>query len=147
MSLQQKLQSEIKQAMINKDSERLSILRYLGSLLKQFEIDNRESPNDEQSCKILLKQVKLLKQAISKYEQANRTDLAENDYKQLSIIEEFLPKQLSALEVENIIKTTIKKLQITSVQELGKLMGVIKKEYGSSIDLSIAAKVAKETFE
>jgi uncharacterized protein YqeY len=130
--------------MVSKNRERLTTLRYIGSQLKQFEIDQKVKPTDKDCHDILLKQVKLLKQAISQYEQSGRDDLAENETKQVKIIEEFLPKQLSETEIAGIIKNLVAKLAISSVKDLGKLMGAIKKDYSSTVDLTIAAKLAKD---
>jgi uncharacterized protein YqeY len=131
MSLQERLGPEIKAAMLAKDADRLGTLRLLKSAIGYTQIERKtESLSDADFVAVVQKEVKKRRDSIEQFEKGGRLELAEKEKKEIIVLETFLPKPLSAEELEQLVKTTI--------QDLG---AVSKKDMGSVIK-SVQAKVA-----
>ncbi len=122
MSLQEKLTEEMKAAMKAKDTVRLSTIRMLRGQLKNRQIEKGEELTPEEEIAVLQNAAKKRKEAIAAYEKSGRDDLLEKEQQELAIISEFLPKQLSESEIEEVVTRVIADVGATSMKEMGQVM-------------------------
>lgn len=136
MSLQEKIMEAMKAAMKAKDTQSLEALRSVKSalLLAQTETGSKEDLSEETEIKLLQKQVKQRKDSAAIYMEQNRLDLAEPELLQAKVIEQFLPKQLSTEEVNEIVKEIIAKTGASSMADMGKVMGLASAKLGGKAD-------------
>ena len=126
MSLKEQLMSDFKDAMKAKDEVRKNTISFARAAVKQYEIDNRKELDDEGIVAILAKQVKMRKDALSDFEKAGRMDLADAYKQEIEVLQKYLPAQLSADEIRDIVKATAAELGIEGgKQNMGKLMGAV----------------------
>ena len=127
--LQQQINNDLKQAMRNKETETVSILRMLISAIKNKEISLRKGEDvkltDEQIIKVLRSEIKKRKDAVMAYEQGSRQDLAQKEKNEIKVIEKYLPKQMSDKEIEKVVKETIETRNDVSMKDFGKVMGQV----------------------
>mgnify|MGYP001358507128 FL=1 len=150
MSLKDKIETNYKNSLKSKDKAAISTYRLILSSIKDLDIANRSGPNkketDERDIKkIFKKMIKQRAESIDIYKKNNRQDLLEVEQKEYEILSSFLPKQLSEEETKNICNDLVKKLNATSIKDMGKVMGVLKKEYSDNLDFSKAGSYLKET--
>ena len=149
MPLKDKISTDYKNALKSKDKIQISTYRLILSGIKDLDISNRSGPNkkdtDDGDVKKLLK--KMLKQrdeSIEIYKRNNRQDLMTVEQKEHEIISAFLPEQLGEEETKNICNEIIKKLNASSIKDMGKVMGTLKKDYSDTLDFSKAGSYLKE---
>ena len=152
MPLKDKIETNYKNSLKSKDKAAISTYRLILSSIKDIDIVNRSGPNkketdDEDIKKLLKKMIKQRVESIDIYKKNNRQDLLEVEQKEYEILSSFLPKQLSEEETKNICNELAKKLNATSIKDMGKVMGVLKKEYSDNLDFSKAGSYLKETFD
>ena len=150
MSLKDKIETNYKNSLKSKDKAAISTYRLILSSIKDIDIVNRSGPNkketnDEDIKKLLKKMIKQRVESIDIYKKNNRQDLLEVEKKEYEILSSFLPKQLTEEETKNICNDLVKKLNATSIKDMGKVMGVLKKEYSDNLDFSKAGSYLKET--
>ena len=150
MSLKDKIETSYKNSLKSKDKAVISTYRLILSSIKDIDIVNRSGPNkkktdDEDIKKLLKKMIKQRVESIDIYKKNNRQDLLEVEQKEYEILSSFLPKQLSEEETKKICNELAKKLNATSIKDMGKVMGVLKKEYSDNLDFSKAGSYLKET--
>lgn len=144
MSLKTKIEAEIKQAMLNKDKERLTPLRAIKSLilLAETEKGGGDGLSDDVELKLLTKAAKQRKDSLDIYKEQGRDDLASKEESELKVIEEFLPSQLTEEELEAELKTLISEVGASGPQDMGKVMGAATKKLAGKADgKAISAKV------
>ena len=149
MSLKNTIENEYKNALKSKDKNKISTYRLILSSIKDLDIANRSGPNkkdtdDEDIKKLLKKMVKQRAESIDIYKKNNREDLLEVEQSEYDILTGFLPKQLSEEETKKICTDTIAKLGASSVKDMGKVMGELKKLHSDEIDFSKAGPLIKE---
>lgn len=148
MEIVDKIDKSLTDALKNKDQDRTLTLRSIISQKKQKEIEKRtqdkKNITDEDMILILNKMVKQRRESIELYKQGGRQDLADKETKELKIIQEYLPEQLSEEEITKICEQSINNLKASSLKDIGKVMGIIKSKYKGSVDLSIAGKILKD---
>ncbi len=146
MSLKTKIESEIKQAMLNKDKGRLTALRAIKSqiLLAETEKGASGGLTEDAELKLLQKAAKQRKDSLEIYQQQNRQDLADVEQAELIVIEEFLPKQLSEEEVEAEVKKIIEQVGAAGPQDIGKVMGAATKALSGKADGKTISTLAKK---
>ncbi|MBP0017247.1 MAG: GatB/YqeY domain-containing protein [Cyanobacteria bacterium SBLK] len=152
MSLKDRLTENIKTAMKAKDKLRLETVRSLKKAVLEKEVSVRpsgqETLTEEQELDILAQQAKQRRDSIAQYRSAGRDDLADKEAQELSIIEEYLPQQLSEEELSQILDETIAKVGATSPKDMGKVMGAVMKQLkgkadGKQVQAMVKAKLAK----
>jgi len=145
MSLKSQIEDQIKKAMMAKDKDRLRALRAIKSqiLLAETEKGAGELTEDTE-IKLLQKAAKQRKDSLEVYQQQNRADLAEVEEKELAIIEEFLPKQLSEEEIEAEVKKVIEEVGAGGPQDMGKVMGAATKKLAGKADGKVISGVARK---
>ena len=145
MSLKEQLMSDFKDAMKAKDEVRKNTISFARAAVKQYEIDNRKELDDEGIVAILAKQVKMRKDALSDFEKAGRMDLADAYKQEIEVLQKYLPAQLSADEIRDIVKATAAELGIEGGrQNMGKLMGAVMGKVKGVADGNDVRKVIEE---
>ena len=142
-----KLQTELIAAMKAGDKSRTLGLRNIIGKIKAVQIDKGETLTSEESLKILKSSAKQLKESIKQYQEGNRDDLAEKEIFELSILEKYLPEQLSEEEVRQKIKAIIEDMGAQSMQDMGKVMGAAMKNLASLADGKIVQKIVTEELQ
>ena len=150
MSLKEKIETNYNNSLKSKDKVQISTYRLILSSIKDLDIVNRSGPNkketdDDDIKKLLKKMIKQRDESIEIYKKNNRQDLLEVEQKESEIISAFLPKQLGEEETKNICNEIIKKLNASTIKDMGKVMGALKKDYPDSLDFSKAGNYLKET--
>ena len=148
MSLRDKLETDYKNALKSKDKNKISTYRLILSGIKDLDISNRSGPNkketdDNDIKKLLKKMIKQRSESIEIYKKNNRSDLLEIEQGELDILSEYLPKQLSEADTEKICKEIIKNSGASSIKDMGKVMGELKKNHADTIDFSKAGQIIK----
>ena len=149
MSLRETIETEYKKALKSKDKSKISTYRLILSSIKDLDIANRSGPNkketdDEDIKKLFKKMVKQRAESIDIYKKNNRLDLLKVEQNEHDIISGFLPKQLSSEDTKKICEETISKLGASSIKDMGKVMGALKKDYADEIDFSKAGVLLKQ---
>jgi len=145
LSLKEQLMSDFKDAMKAKDEVRKNTISFARAAVKQYEIDNRKELDDEGIVAILAKQVKMRKDALSDFEKAGRMDLADAYKQEIEVLQKYLPAQLSADEIRDIVKATAAELGIEGgKQNMGKLMGAVMGKVKGVADGNDVRKVIEE---
>ena len=132
MSLKETIETEYKNALKSKDKIKISTYRLILSSIKDLDISNRSGPNkketdDEDIKKLLKKMMKQRTESIDIYKKNNRSDLLEIEQNEFNILSSFLPKQLNDEDTKKICEETISKLGASSIKDMGKVMGELKK--------------------
>ena len=149
MSLKDKIDTNYKNALKSKDKIQISTYRIILSGIKDLDISNRSGPNkkdtdDGDIKKLLKKMIKQRSESIDIYKKNNRKDLLEVEEKESEILSGYLPKQLSEEETEKICTQIVSKLGASSIKDMGKVMGELKKQYEDSLDFAKAGSLLKE---
>jgi len=149
MPLKETIEREYKNALKAKDKSKISTYRLILSSIKDLDISNRSGPNkketdDEDIKKLLKKMVKQRTESIDIYKKNNRKDLLEVEQNEYEILSKFLPKQLGEEETKKICAELISKLGASSIKDMGKVMGELKKLYADEIDFAKAGPLIKD---
>ncbi|RUM58836.1 MAG: GatB/YqeY domain-containing protein [Persephonella sp.] len=143
-ALLNKLQTEMKSALKSKDTDRLSVVRMLISEIKKEQIDKKRELSDSEVLAVIQRYAKQRRDAIEQYKKANRQDLVEKEQKELNIVLEFLPKQLTEEEIIKIVNETIEEVGATSIKDMGKVMKSVMEKVKGRADGSLVSKIVKE---
>jgi len=142
MSLIEQLKEQQKAAMRAKEKVRLGAIRMLLAAIKQQEVDSRKTLSDDEILSVIVKMCKQRKDSISQFQDAGRDDLAEKESQELAVLEEFLPQPLTEDEVDALITQAIADSGAASVQDMGKVMGILKPQVQGRADMgAISGKV------
>ena len=149
MDLRTKVTAALKKAMKDKDAERLSTLRLINAAIKDKDIAARADGNDDgvgddAVLVILGKMSKQRKESARAYEEGGRLDLAERELEEVTVIEEFLPQQLSEDEAAQAIDAAVAEIGADSIRDMGKVMGVLKAKYTGQMDFGKAGPMVKD---
>ena len=144
--------NELSKALKNGDKERIHTLRLIIAAIKDKEIASRSSGEDseileETIIQLLKKMVKQRNDSIEMFEKASRTELVEKEKLEITIINEFLPKQLNEEETATICDKAINATEASNLKEIGKVIKYLKDNSSSSLDMSLASKLIKEKLQ
>jgi len=143
MPLREQINEDMKSAMKAREPERLGALRLLLSAVKQREVDERVTLDDAGVIAVVEKMIKQRKDSIAQYEKAARQDLADKEKYEISVIEGYLPKQMSAEEVEAAVAEAIAQAGAKSPADMGKVMGVLKPKLAGRADMGKVSALVK----
>ena len=148
MSIRKKIEADLQLALKEKNKITISTLRLIIAGIKDKDIafrskDNKEGIKEDDIKQLLKKMIKQRNESIEIYKKSDRNDLLDIEKKEVQIISEFLPKQFSEEETNKICKETINKVGATSVKDMGKVMGMLKKNYADVLDFSRAGLILK----
>ena len=141
--LKQLITDDIKLALKAQDKAALKTIRMILGAIKQKEIDERIDLNDGQVMTVIQKMVKQRKDSISQFSDAGRTDLVEVEEAELSIINNYMPKQLSEAEIEAAVVKAISDSGADSMKDMGKLMGILKGQLDGKADMGQVSQLIK----
>ena len=149
MAIRDKIDLDYKNSLKLKDKIKISTYRLILSGIKELDITNRSGPqkketDDDDIKKLLKKMIKQRNESIEVYKKNNRDDLLKIEQQEQEILSSYLPKQLSEVETRNICSEIINETKASSIKDMGKVMGELKKKYSDTLDFSIAGKVLKE---
>ena len=121
-----------------------SILRFALSFINKEEKDKQIELSDSEVVAVIKSLIKRNKDSYDQFTSANRPELAEKEQKEMDLLQSYLPEVMNENETEEIVKSTIDKLGISSMKEMGKAMGEIKKNHADTIDLSLVSQLIKK---
>ncbi|MGN9164629.1 GatB/YqeY domain-containing protein [Tissierellaceae bacterium HCP3S3_D8] len=144
MSLKNKLMEDLKTSMKNKDTIRKNTITMVRAAIKQIEVDERKELTDEEIIEIISKQLKEKRNVIGDFEKGGREDLVDLTNKEIDILLEYLPKQLTREEVEKIVIETIKEINATSMKDIGLVMKAVMPKVKGKTDGNIVSSIVKD---
>ena len=149
MSLREKIETDYKSALKAKDKNKISTYRLILSGIKDLDISNRsqvdkKETDDEDVKKLLKKMIKQRNESIEMYKKNNRNDLQEVEEKEVEVISQYLPQQLSDEDTKKLCSEVINSTGASSIKDMGRVMGELKKNNADSIDFSKAGAMIKE---
>lgn len=141
----QKLQEELKQSMLSKDGLRTSVLRLLLSAINYYEIQKGAGyeATEEDVLAVIQKEAKQRRDSIEEYKKAGRQELVDKESAELNILQTFLPEQMGEDEVRSIVEQTITEVGATSMQDMGKLMGVLNGKLKGKADMGLVSGIVR----
>ena len=130
--------------MLDKNDLQRDTIRMFLAEVQRFEIDTKEEADDAKTIQIINKMIKQRNDSISQFKSGGRNDLAEKEEKEVEILSKYKPEQLSEEEVTRKVKEAIKTSGASSMQDMGKVMGVLNSSLAGSADMSMVSKIVKE---
>lgn len=143
MTLKEQITEDMKSAMRAKEAERLGTIRLLLAAIKQREVDERVTVDDAGVIAIVEKLIKQRKDSIEQFQKAGRTDLVDQESKELGILQAYMPAQLSEAEVQAAIQNTISSLGAAGPQDMGKVIGALKAQLAGKADMGMVSGMVK----
>ncbi len=144
MNLNDRIMNDLKEAMKNKDSFKLSVIRMVKGAIQLEKINKKRDLNDEEVIDVISKQIKLRKDSINEFEKAGRNDLADTTKKEVEVLNEYMPEQLSSEEVNKIIDEAFAKVNPTSQKDMGLIMKEVTPKVKGKADMGEVSKIIKE---
>ncbi len=135
---------DLKIAMKNQDKERLAVIRMVKGSIQMSELNKKHELSDEEVLDVISKEIKSRKDSIVEFEKGNREDLIEKTQNEIDILKEYLPKQLSSEEVEEIINNVFELIKPTSTKDMGKIMKEVKPQIVGKADMGLVSKIVKD---
>ncbi len=143
MTLKEQITEDMKSAMRAKEVERLGTVRLLLAAIKQREVDERITVDDAGIIAIIEKLIKQRKDSIEQFQKAGRTDLVDQESKELGILQAYMPAQLSEAEVQAAIQKTISSLGAAGPQDMGKVIGALEAQLAGKADMGMVSGLVK----
>lgn len=144
LTLKQRIQNDMKEAMRAHEKQRLDAIRLILAAIKQIEVDERIEADDSRVLAILDKMLKQRRDSIEQYQKGNRPDLAELENFEVDLIQHYLPAQLSDAEITALINQAIAETAATSAKDMGKIMAVLKPQIQGRADMTAVSAKVKE---
>ncbi len=143
MTLKEQITEDMKSAMRAKEAQRLGTIRLLLAAIKQREVDERITVDDAGIIAIIEKLIKQRKDSIEQFQKAGRTDLVDQESKELGILQAYMPAQLSPAEVQSAIQKVISDLGASGPQDMGKVIGALKAQLAGKADMGMVSGLVK----
>lgn len=143
MALKDDIQSDMKSAMKAGEKERLQVIRMILAAIKQQEIDQRAELDDTAVLAVLNKMVKQRRDSVTQFRQGGREDLAAAEEAEIGVLENYLPEQLDAAEIEAIIDDAIAATGAASMRDMGKVMAIVRQKAEGRADLGAVSQTVK----
>lgn len=144
MNLNDRIMNDLKETMKNKDSFKLGVIRMVKGAIQLEKINKKRDLNDEEVIDVISKQIKLRKDSINEFEKAGRNDLADTTKKEIEVLNEYMPEQLSSEEVNKIIDEAFAKVNPTSQKDMGLVMKEVTPKVKGKADMGEVSKIIKE---
>ncbi len=142
--MKDKIIKDIMAAMKSQDKERLTVLRSVKGAMQLEEINKKKDLDDNEVIAVISKQIKIRKESIAEFTKGNRQDLVDQTEKEIAILNEYMPEQLSDEEVSKIIDEAIKEVNPTAPSDMGKVMKLLTPKLTGKADMSNVSKLVKE---
>ena len=143
MTLKAQIQQDMKTAMKSGDKDRLKVIRLIWAAVKQIEVDKRIELDDAAVLVVLNKMVKQRHDSVTQFTDGGRVDLADIEIAEIAVLEDYLPEQLSAADLEALIDQVIAETGADSMRDMGKVMGLIKEKAEGRADIGAASAKVK----
>ncbi|MGB0711373.1 MAG: GatB/YqeY domain-containing protein [Gammaproteobacteria bacterium] len=145
MTLLSQIQSDLKQAMLDKDDMTRDTLRMFKSEVQKFEIDSKETVDDAKALQIINKMIKQRNDSITQFTNGGRTDLAEKEQEEVKVLSKYKPEQLDEAQIADKVKDAIANTGASNMQDIGKVMGILKNSIpAGTADMGLVSKIVKE---
>lgn len=144
MTLSERINNDLKEAMKNKDSFKLGVIRMVKGAMQLEKSNPRAELTDDDVIKVLSKQIKMRKESIAQFETAGREDLVEQNKKELEILNTYMPEQLSLEELNKIIDKVFDEVNPTSIKDMGMIMKTLSPLMKGKADMSLVNTIIKE---
>lgn len=144
MSIKERINTDLKEAMRAQDKQQVGALRLITAAIKQIEVDERIEVDDARLLVILDKMVKQRKESIQQFEAANRIDLVEKEEYELNIIRRYLPTPLSNDEINALVVEAMQATQAEKIADMGKVMAYLKPRLQGRADMGVVSNLIKE---
>jgi hypothetical protein len=144
MTIKDQITNDMKTAMKAQEKERLAVIRLILAALKQREVDERIVLTDEQILTTLNKMIKQRRESIKQFEEGKRLDLAQKENFEISIIQQYLPAQMSEAEIEQTVGAVIQEIAANSPKDMGRVMATLKSKLQGKADMTIVSAKVKE---
>jgi uncharacterized protein YqeY len=142
MSLKERITDDMKAAMRSGEKERLGVIRMITSAIKQREVDERITLDDNQVLSVLEKMIKQRKESLAMFQAGNRQDLVDKEAAEITLLQGYLPTQLSDADIDALIGDAIASTGAASIKDMGKVMGIIKSKAQGRADMAaVGAKI------
>jgi uncharacterized protein len=142
MSLKERITDDMKAAMRSGEKERLGVIRMITSAIKQREVDERITLDDSQVLSVLEKMIKQRKESLTMFQAGNRQDLVDKESAEITLLQGYLPSQLSDADIDALIGDAIAATGAASIKDMGKVMGIIKSKAQGRADMAaVGAKI------
>ncbi len=142
--MKERLLNDLKEAMKNKEKEKLSVIRMVKGAIQLEEINKKRDLTDDEIITIIAKQIKTRKESIVEFEKGGREDLISQTQSEIDLLNVYMPEQMSEEEVIAIIDSVFDEVKPTSVKDMGKLMGAITPKVKGKADLGFVNKIIRE---
>tara|TARA_B100001758_G_scaffold244177_1_gene255140 strand:+ start:909 stop:1352 length:444 start_codon:yes stop_codon:yes gene_type:complete len=144
LALLSDIKNDLKQAMLDKNDLVRDTIRMFLSEVQRFEIDNKEEVDDAKALQIINKMIKQRNDSISQFKEGGREDLADKEQQEVEILSKYKPEQLSEEDITEKVKSAIEETGAESMQDIGKVMGVLKAALAGSADMGLVSKIVKD---
>jgi uncharacterized protein YqeY len=144
LALLSDIKNDLKQAMLDKNDLVRGTIRMFLSEVQRFEIDNKEEVDDTKALQIINKMIKQRNDSISQFKEGGREDLADKEQQEVEILSKYKPEQLSEEDITEKVKSAIEETGAESMQDIGKVMGVLKSALAGSADMGLVSKIVKD---
>lgn len=142
MSLKDRITEDMKAAMRAKDSERLATIRMITAAIKQIEVDERITLDDARVLAVVEKMIKTRKEAVAQFQAGGRADLVDKENKEIALLQEYLPAQLTEAELDAIIAAAVTESGAASIKDMGKVMAIVKAKAQGRADMgAVSGKI------
>lgn len=142
MSLKERITDDMKAAMRSGEKERLGAIRMITAAIKQREVDERIALDDSQVLSVIEKMIKQRKESLLQFQTGNRPDLADKESAEISLLQSYMPAQLSEADLDQMISEAISSTGAASIKDMGKVMGIIKSKAQGRADMAaVGAKI------
>lgn len=145
MSLLTDIKNDLKQAMLDKNHDVRDTIRMFLAELQRYEIDNKVEADDALAINIINKMIKQRNDSITQFMDGGREDLAKQEELELKILSTYKPEQLSEDKVKSYVDDAINDLNANSMQDMGKVMGLLKPKLAGKADMGLVSKIVKES--
>ena len=145
MSLLTDIKNDLKQAMLDKNHDVRDTIRMFLAELQRYEIDNKVEADDALAINIINKMIKQRNDSITQFMDGGREDLAKQEELELKILSAYKPEQLSEDKVKSYVDDAINDLNANSMQDMGKVMGLLKPKLVGKADMGLVSKIVKES--
>ncbi|MBT2665525.1 GatB/YqeY domain-containing protein [Bacillus sp. ISL-4] len=144
MSLLERLNNDMKQAMKNKEKDKLSVIRMLKASIQNEALKQRQELTDDEELTVLSRELKQRKDSLQEFENAGRSDLVDKVRTELVYVEAYMPEQLSEEDISKIVKQTIEEVNATSKADMGRVMGALMPKVKGKADGSLVNKLVQQ---
>ncbi len=144
MALLPDIKQDLKQAMLEKNDLARDTIRMFLAEIQRFEIDNKEEVDDAKALQIINKMIKQRNDSITQFKSGGRDDLANKEEQEVEILSKYKPQQLDEVQVAEKVREAIASSGASSMQDMGKVMGVLKSSLAGSADMGLVSKIVKE---